>query len=142
MAHLSWEDFLKLIDGVGIIHMATASSEGEPHVAVVSAAVDDGRVLVAIRSNSGKAANLRSNPRTSLVWQGNSAETYLWGDVELVTDPSEKSRVWNTRMFPYDMAMFFGSADSPDWVIARVTPTRVVAMVQGETGLTRRVWQA
>jgi len=24
MAHLSWEDFLKLIDGVAIIHMATA----------------------------------------------------------------------------------------------------------------------
>ena len=138
MAALTWTEFLDLINGVPVIHMATASAEGEPHVAVVSAAVDGSHVIVAVKRDSAKARNMTANSRASFVWQGNSAETYLWGTVELVDDPAEKHRVWTTGLFPYDMALFFGSADSPDWVIARIRPTKVVAMVQGEKGLARR----
>lgn len=138
MASLTWTEFLALIKGVPVLHMGTASATGEPHVAVVSAAVDGDTVIVAVKRDSAKARNMAANPRASLVWQGNSAETYLWGSVELVDDLVEKSRVWNGGLFAYNMSMFFGAADSPDWVIARVTPTRVVAMVQGPAGLERR----
>ena len=140
MADLTWSEFTALIAGVPVIHMATSSREGEPHVAVVSAGVDGFSLVIAAKRDSAKVRNVTGNPRVSLVWQGNSAETYLWGSVAIIDDPREKSRLWNGGFFPYDMSMFFGSATDPGWSILRITPTRVVAMVQGQSGLVRRVW--
>ena len=85
-------------------------------------------------------ANLRRNPQASMMWQGNSAETYVWGNARLVDDAAAKQHAWGSGLFPYDMAGFFSSADSPDWLLVEVTPTRAVAMVQTETGLERRTW--
>ena len=140
MTAISWSDAAALIDGAGLAHLATASSTGEPHVAMVSAVLDGDVVLFATRRTSGKARDLGANQRASFMWQGNSAETYLWGDVELLDDPTLKVQVWNSGIFPYPLEHFFGTADSPEWLLVRVTPTRVVAMVQTDTALERRVW--
>lgn len=140
MSTIIWNDVAALVDGAGLAHLATASSDGEPHVALVSAVRDGDSILVATRTTSGKARDLRANPRASLMWQGNSAETYLWGDAVIIDDVEVKTDVWNSGIFPFPLAHFFGSADSPGWVLVRIAPTRVVAMVQTDTSLDRRVW--
>lgn len=141
MHTIPWSEVAALIDGAGLAHLATASPEGEPHVALVSAVRDGDAILIATRTTSGKARDLRANPRVSLMWQGNSAETYLWGDVSLITDSPTKVAVWNSGLFPFPLEHFFGAAESDGWVLVRATPTRVVAMVQTESALERRVWQ-
>ena len=140
MSTMRWDDVARLIDGCGPGHRATASPTGQPHVSIVFAARDGSTLWIAARTKSGKVANLRRNPQASMMWQGNSAETYVWGDARLVDDAAAKQHAWGSGLFPYDMAGFFSSADSPDWLLVEVTPTRAVAMVQTETGLERRTW--
>ena len=142
MRGLDWSRVGEFIDGAGLAHLSTASEIGEPHVAVVYAVREGGHLTMTMRARSGKAANLRRNPRAALMWQGNSAETYVWGDVTLVDDPVEKNRVWSGSLFPFDLAQFYGSVDAPDWLVARITPTRAVVMEQTPTGLQRHTWRA
>lgn len=142
MASLAWHEVTGLIGGAGPARMATSSPDGEPHVAVVFAVCDGGYLWAGARERSAKVSNLRRNPRAALLWEGNSAETYLWGEVEIVDDPATKRRLWDSGLFPYDLSAFFGSADASDWVLLRVTPARVVAMVQAADGLRRRSWSA
>jgi len=137
---MKWTEVVSLIDGAGLAHVSTSSPHGVPHVAVVSAALEGDFVMIAMRRNSGKAQNLAVNPQIALMWQGNSAETYVWGSVELIEAQAEKSRVWNSGLFPYDMSVFFQKEDSPDWLVARVRPQRATAIVHGPGGLTRRIW--
>ncbi|MFM8795044.1 MAG: pyridoxamine 5'-phosphate oxidase family protein [Acidimicrobiales bacterium] len=75
---MNWGEVAAFIDGAGLAHVATASASGHPHVAVVFVAREDGHLLLTMRSTSGKASNLRTNPRIAVMWQGNSAETYVW----------------------------------------------------------------
>ena len=139
---MNWNDAVALITGAGSAHLSTSSSDGQPHVSVVWAVVDGDRVAMTMLTMSGKAGRLRSNPRVALMWEGNSAETYLWGDAELITDSDVKSRVWASGLFPFDLSMFYAGPDTSDWTFVSVTPTRVVAMVSGDSGMERRVWAA
>ena len=138
---MEWDQLAGLIDGAGLAHLATSSVTGEPHVAVVFVAREGERMLVTMRSRSGKASNLRANPRVAVMWQGNGAETYLWGRATLVADATEKTRVWNGGVFPFDLAQFYAGQDSEDWLVAHIEPVRAVAMVQTESGLERHTWR-
>lgn len=140
MSTMRWDDVAALIDGCGPGHLSTSSVAGEPHVSIVFAARDGATLWFAARTRSGKVANLRRNPLAALMWQGNGAETYLWGTARLIDDAATKQRVWTSGLFPYDMAGFFTSADSPDWLLVEVTPNKAVAMVQTDHGLERRTW--
>ncbi|MFM7045241.1 MAG: pyridoxamine 5'-phosphate oxidase family protein [Ilumatobacteraceae bacterium] len=140
MEEFAWADVARLVDGCGLAHLSTASPAGDPHVAVVAPAREADLIWVAARTSSRKVANVRHNPKAALVWQGNGAETYLWGGALVVADLAEKSRLWSSGLFPFEMAGFFVSADSPDWALIRIIPDRVVAMVQTASGLRRRTW--
>lgn len=140
MAEFTWADVLLLIDGAGSAHLATATAGGDPHVSVVWAVADSNGVSLTMRTVSGKAGRLRSNPRVALMWEGNSAETYVWGDATLVTDSEEKSRIWSSGTFPFDLSVFYGGPTSPDWTLVRVTPTRAVAMMSNDSGMERKSW--
>lgn len=121
-------------------HLATASAAGVPHVSVVSAAFEDDVVWVATNLSSRKARNLRENPRAMIMWEGD-AEVYVDADVELVDDAATKHRLW-TGTFPYDLAMFFGTADNPDLVLLRLRPRSAVVQTFGDQGPSRARWSA
>jgi general stress protein 26 len=142
MTSIDWDQMSAFIDGAGLAHVATASPSGEPHVALVFAVREGRHLTFTTRSMSGKARNLAANPRMTLMWQGNGAESYLWGTVRLIDDPQEKSRVWDGGLFPFDLSQFFGSPESPGWVVGRVDPERAVVMVQRDAGMERLVWRA
>jgi general stress protein 26 len=125
----------------GLAHMATATPDGTPHVSMVSPAVEGHVIWIGTRKSSGKARNLSANPRAALMWTPR-AEAYVFGDVELVDDVAEKQRVWSADLFGYDMAMFWGSPENPDFVLLKVHPHRATVLVQGDAGLQRLRWDA
>jgi general stress protein 26 len=71
-----------------------------------------------------------------------AAEAYVSGDAELVSDLATKQRIWDSGVFPYPMAGFFGSADNDDFVLLKFTPRRAIVMTQGESGIRRDTWEA
>lgn len=134
-AGLSWSDIASQL--TGLAHVATASADGEPHVAVVAPVLEgDGLWIFTMRS-SRKARNLAANPRMSLMWRP-GAEIYVTADAELVGSADDKARLWARSDLPFEPAGFFGTPDNPDFVLVRVTPRRAVVM--GPTG--RAVWSA
>ena len=137
---MTWDELVAKITGTPPAHLATATPDGTPHAATVMPGREGEVLWIAMHATSGKARNLRANPKVALMFEGNGAETYLWGDVELFDDLATKQRIWDAGVLPYDMAMFFQSADNPDWLLARVTPTRATVMAQGEDGIGRHTW--
>lgn len=142
MANLSWNDVLGYVQDTGPGNLATCSPAGDPHVSLAFAARIGDDVVFTMRTTSAKAANLRANPRLSLMWQGNGAETYLWGGAAIEDDAAVKTEVWTGGHIPFDLSHFYGSVDSPGWCVVRVVPSRAVVMAQTENGLERHTWSA
>jgi general stress protein 26 len=136
---MEWSDVAAHLSGQA--HIATVRADGLPHVARVWPALDGQTIWIGTRATSGKARNLRVNPEAALMFEP-AGEAYVTGDVEVVTDMPTKQRIWNSGIFPYPMAGFFGSADSDDFVLLRFTPRRAIVMTQGDSGLRRDTWQA
>ena len=125
----------------GPAHIATVRPDGSPHVARVWPALDGQTIWIGTRASSGKARNLRVNPRAALMFEP-TAEAYVSGGVEVISDLATKERLWNSGIFPYPMAGFFGSADRDDFVLLRFTPQHAIVITQGDAGLRRDTWQA
>ena len=111
----------------GLAHVATASADGAPHVAVVAPVLESDVLWIFTMRSSRKARNLAANPRMSLMWRPGS-EIYLTADAELVDAADDKARLWARTDLPFNPAGFFGSPDNPDFVLVRVTPRRAVVM--------------
>jgi general stress protein 26 len=136
---VQWSDVAAHLTGQA--HIATVRADGSPHVAKVWPALDGQTIWIGTRATSGKARNLRVNPEAALMFEP-QGEAYVSGDVEVISDLPTKQRIWDSGIFPYPMAGFFGSADSDDFVLLRFTPRRAIVMTQGESGLRRDTWQA
>jgi PPOX class probable F420-dependent enzyme len=136
---MDWSDVA--IHLTGQAHIATIRPDGTPHVAKVWPAIDGRTIWIGTRATSGKARNLRVNPRAALMFEP-AAEAYVSGEAEVVSDLPTKQRIWDSGIFPYPMAGFFGSADRDDFVLLRFTPARAILMTQGDAGLRRDTWQA
>ncbi|MDQ6614462.1 MAG: pyridoxamine 5'-phosphate oxidase family protein [Actinomycetota bacterium] len=120
--------------------MASAGTDGWPHVSVVSPAVEGELLWIATRASSGKAGNIRVNPRVALVWQP-GAEIYVWGRASWVEEDGEKQRLWESGVFPFDLAGFFGTWAHPGFIFIKVEPVSALVLSQGTEGLSRRRWR-
>ncbi|MEY4365858.1 MAG: Pyridoxamine 5-phosphate oxidase [Actinomycetota bacterium] len=140
-AEFTWDEVSALIAGTGVAHIATTSTDGGAHVAQVFAAVEGTRLTFTTRTTSAKAANIRANTRVAMTWQGNSAETYVWGNASLSEAPAVKRHVWESGIVPFDLSHFYGAVDSSGWCVVSVVPVRAVAMMQTSEGLVRRAWR-
>jgi general stress protein 26 len=137
-AQLEWDEVAGHL--TGIAHAATVSGDGIPHVSVVAPVVEGDTIWIATRTSSGKATNLRANPKIALVFQPGS-EAYVSGTVEIVDDADEKRRRW-AGFFPYDATAFFGAPENDSVVLLKVSPTAATILTQGQSGLERHPWQA
>ena len=79
---------------------------------VVAFAPLDGALWFATDPRSGNAQAMRANPQVAIMFEGNGAEVYVWGDVELLGDPETRRRLWEQAPMPYDKAAFFGDPDN------------------------------
>jgi general stress protein 26 len=134
---MDWAEVVAAMNG--LTHIATADANGRPNVAVVSAIEREGSLWVSTRRSSRKARNLATNPMISLMWDG-GAELYVQGRVDLVDELDVKQGLWT--QWPYNAADFFQTADNPELVLIKVTPTRALLNTISDRGHEQRVWTA
>jgi general stress protein 26 len=125
----------------GLAHLATASADGGPRVAVVSAVAHESGILLSTFRSSAKARNMAENPRASIMWTP-GPELYVQTTAELLHDAETKHWLWNSGLLPYNPADFFGTADNPEMVVVKLTPVSAVVMVMGEGPPQSRRWRA
>ena len=136
---MNWADVTEHL--TGLAHLATATPDGRPHVAIAGAVVDGDVLCFGTRASSGKARNIAVNPEVAMMWSP-AAEAYVQGVAELVHDVDEKRRIWSSGIFPFDLATFFGSPENEDFVFVRVRPRSATVLTQGDNGIVRRRWVA
>jgi general stress protein 26 len=136
---MNWEQVAEFLQGAGVAHLATATLDGWPHVSAVMPSVEGEVLWIGTRAKSRKARNIRANPRVALMWQPR-AEIYLWGSAALVDDEGEKCRIWESHIFPFDLAGSFGTPTNPEHVFVKVEPVSALVLSQGPDGLTQQRW--
>jgi PPOX class probable F420-dependent enzyme len=135
---MEWSDVAVHLTGQA--HIATVRPDGSPHVAKVWPAVDGDTIWIGTRTTSGKARNLRANPGAALMFEA-QGEASVSGEAELVDDIHTKQRIWNSGIFPYPLAGFFGAPERDDFVFLRFRPGRAIVMTQGDEGVRRDTWR-
>ena len=98
-------------------YLATTSGT-QPKVRVVHPAFEGERVWVATGRASAKAAHIAKNPKVELFYQVGTEFVHL--------TVTEKKRVWEGKIFDYDLAQFWpGGHQSKDFGLMLVTPSRI-----------------
>jgi general stress protein 26 len=120
-------------------YLATTDN-GQPKVRVVFPAFEDRVLWIATQPRSAKALHISRDSRVELFYEVGSARpiTHLTvtGNARLIHDLEEKFRVWNLRIFGYDLREFWPSGpDSKDLTLIHIDPLRV------ELGVQPAMWQ-
>jgi general stress protein 26 len=113
----------------------------QPKVRVVHPAIEGTRVWVATGRSSAKARQVSQNPRVELFYQIGSDMVHLTitGRARFIEDPIEKKRVWEGKIFDYDLGQFWPRGhDSKDFGLMLIEPekaelTSLAEMTQGKS---------
>lgn len=83
----------------------------------------DGSLWLATKAGSRKAAQIRKDPRVTLIWFEASTQSYatLTGTAALVDDPAEKAKRWKEAW----KAFYDDGPRGADYLLIRVRPTRL-----------------
>ena len=143
-----WESVRAVARKANRAYLATVH-RGLPKVRVVFPGFEDRRLWIGSQRNSAKAKQIERDPNVALFWEAGStrpiAHLTCSGVARFVDDPAEKSRVWNAKIFGYNLTEFWPSGpESNDFGLMLITPTRVElgwqpAMWQGQKP---QVWRA
>jgi len=120
-------------------YMATAV-DGRPKVRVVHPGFEGGKLWIATGRSSAKARQIERNPKVELFYQIGTDFIHLTvsGEARFVDDLAEKKRVWDAKVFDYELAQFWPEGPgAKDFGLILVTPRRVEltslpAMTQGQ----------
>jgi len=121
-------------------YLATTMGD-QPKVRVVHPAIEGRRVWVATGRNSAKARQIGKNPRVELFYQIGSEMVHLTitGRARFVEDPLEKKRVWEGKIFDYELGQFWPQGPcSKDFGLMLIEPetaelTSLPDMTQGKS---------
>jgi general stress protein 26 len=129
-------------------YLATTDN-GQPKVRVVFPAFEDRVLWIATQPRSAKALHIARAPRVELFYEVGTQRpiTHLTvtGTARLINDLEEKIRVWNLRIFGYDLREFWPAGpDSKDLTLIHIDPLRVELGVQPALWLGQKpeVWKA
>jgi len=125
--------------------LATASGD-QPKARVVHPDIEGKRVWVATGRSSAKARHIGTNPKVELFYQVGSDMVHLTitGRARFITDAAEKKRVWEGKVFDYELGQFwpegYGSSDFGLMLIEPVKAelTSLGEMMQGKKPEVRR----
>jgi general stress protein 26 len=126
-------------------YLATAVGD-QPKVRVVHPAFEGERVWVATGRDSAKARQVGKNSNVEMFYQVGADTVHLTvtGKAVFVEDLSEKKRVWDAKLFDYDLSQFWpDGAESKDFGLMLITPTRVelTSLPEMMTGKKPEVWR-
>ena len=127
-------------------YLATTSRD-QPKVRVVHPAFEGERVWVATGRASAKARHIEKNPKVELFYHLGADMVHLTvtGKARFVEDAAEKKRIWNGKVFDYDLSQFWPDGpESKDFGLMLIEPDRVELTSLGEmtAGKKPEVWNA
>lgn len=113
----------------GRAYLATVEG-GQPRVRVVFPAFEGRALWIATKPGSPKARQMRRDPRVELFFEvGAKRPTVhltVTGVARFVDAAAEKARVWNAKLFGYDLGEFWPEGPgSKDFSLVLITPHRV-----------------
>ena len=111
--------------------MVTLGEDGHPQARVIDAFAPEADFTVWIATNplSRKVAQIRKDPRVTLLYFNPNAMAYvtLIGRAVLVTDPAEKAKRWKD-----DWATLYKDRNrGDDYLLVKITPTRLEVSAEG-----------
>ncbi len=126
-------------------YLATADGT-QPRVRVVHPAIEGERVWLATGRSSAKARHVANNPRVELFYQIGADMVHLTvtGKAKFVEDLAEKKRIWDGKVFDYDLAQFWpGGPESKDFGLMLITPERVelTSLAEMTAGKKPEIWR-
>lgn len=120
MGHMTWDEFVQAARAINwITYLATAGTDGRPHVAPVSLGFTEGTTWFATHGTSRKARNIRQNPNVAFHWpvgDGGPGELFARGTAVVHDTMEARHRLWAELDMAYDPALFFRSPDNPNLV--------------------------
>jgi general stress protein 26 len=127
-------------------YLATANG-AQPKVRVVHPAFEGERVWVATGRASAKAGHIDKNSKVELFYQIGPEMVHLTvtGTAKFVEDLKEKKRIWDGKVFDYDLSQFWPEgAQSKDFGLMLITPERVelTSLPEMMTAKKPAVWRA
>jgi general stress protein 26 len=140
-----WDKVHKAASKATWASLATAKG-AQPKVRVVHPAFEGARLWIATGRNSAKARHIEKNPNVELFYQvgADMVHVTVTGTAKFVEDAAEKKRVWNGKLFDYDLAQFWPDGPgSKDFGLMLVTPSRVelTSLQEMTTGIKPQVWR-
>ncbi|HEY6393926.1 MAG TPA: pyridoxamine 5'-phosphate oxidase family protein [Candidatus Binataceae bacterium] len=120
----------------------------QPKVRVVHPAFEEKKLWIATGRNSAKARQIEKNPQVELFYQVSPPDLVhltVTGKAGFIDDLAEKKRVWNGKIFDYDLSQFWpGGPESKDFGLLLVTPSRIELTSLAEMGQGKKpqVWRA
>ena len=127
-------------------YLATADGT-QPRVKVVHPAFERERVWVATGRASAKARHIAKNSNVELFYQVSSETVHLTvtGKATFVENPAEKKRIWDGKIFDYDLSQFWPEGpQSKDFGLMLIAPSRVelTSLPEMMTGKAPEIWRA
>ena len=111
-----WESVRGVARRANRAYLATAH-RGLPKVRVVFPGFEGRRLWIATKRNSAKAKQIERDRNVALFWEAGStrpiAHLTVSGVARFIDDSAEKSRVWNARIFGYNVSEFLARDPSP-----------------------------
>jgi general stress protein 26 len=117
------EQALAVVKADRLPYLATVEGD-QPRLRPIAPVKTDGfTVYIANLRSYGKTAEIESNPRIELCYlDGHHDQVRITGLAEVVEDPATKEEIWNSN--PH-MRKYLVSVENPDFILYKVTPTRV-----------------
>jgi general stress protein 26 len=111
--------------------MVTIGEDGQPQARVIDAFAPEADMTVWIATNpiSRKVAQIRKDPRVTLLYFNPNAMAYVTviGRAVLVTDPAEKAKRWKD-----DWATLYEDKNrGNDYLLVKITPSRLEVSAEG-----------
>jgi general stress protein 26 len=111
--------------------LVTIGEDGQPQARVIDAFAPEADMTVWIATNplSRKVAQIRKDPRVTLLYFNPSAMAYVTviGRATLVTDPAEKAKRWKD-----DWATLYSDRNrGSDYLLVKITPSRLEVSAEG-----------
>jgi general stress protein 26 len=125
------QEFIEKVHKIVWCNVTTIDTKGRPRSRVLHPIWEGSTGWIATGRTSLKAKHLAQNPYVSLAYiQDPLKPVYAECTAEWVDDTAEKQRIWdlfcNTPPpLGYDMARFFGSLDSPNYGLLKLTPWHI-----------------
>lgn len=121
----------EVIAGAGYATLVTNGEDGHPQARIVDPFPpdDDFTVWMATKPTTRKVAEIRRDPRVTLLWFDPAALAYvtLHGDAELVDDPAEKAARWK----PTWAGFYEDENRGDDYLLIRVRARRLEVVSPG-----------